>query len=176
MEERLKQRLIGGAVLVSLMVIFVPMLLEEKVVSKQSFSVQRIPEKPEAMRRPPEIKTILPKPIERVEKPATADEPVSEPIAAVPDPEQHIGKIERSTPGAWMVQVASFSKQENATKLVRKLKKAGMPAQMKAVTINDKPHYRVQMTPQLDKQEAENLVKRIKKKFGLDASVVRYTG
>ncbi|MEN8178548.1 MAG: SPOR domain-containing protein [Pseudomonadota bacterium] len=175
MEERLKQRLIGGAVLVSLIVIFVPMLLEDKVVSKRSFSETRIPEKPKVLQRPLETRTILPEPIARVEQ--EPPEPPPEKVEpARSDEDQRLGKIERLTPTAWMVQVASFSQQKNAKKLVDRLKKAGMSAQVKVVKINSKQHYRVQMLPQLDKNQAEKLVKRIQKKFGLKASVVRYAG
>ena len=180
MEERLKQRLIGGAVLVSLVVIFVPMLMEERVVSERTFARTKIPEQPKVLQpRPqPETNTILPKPIARVEPPEPLPEQVEpvKPVPVKPDEVQRFGKIERPTPTAWMVQVASFSKQQNAEKLVDKLKKAGMPAQVKTVQINNKQHHRVQMLPQLDKKQAEELVKRIKKKFGLKASVVRYAG
>ena len=177
MEERLKQRLIGGAVLISLVVIFVPMLLEERVVSEQNFSAAKIPDKPKMLQRAEETHSIMPKPIARMEPIPTespeqkieVDEPGEEkPATAIPG---------QTTPAAaWMVQVASFSRQENAERLVDELKHADMPAQVNVVRINHKQLYRVQMLPQLDKQEAEDLVKRIQKKFGLEASVVRYAG
>ncbi len=185
MEERLKQRLVGGAVLVSLVVIFVPMLMEERVVTERAFSETKIPEKPKIFQQQQESHAILPDPIARVDpvKPVEPVEPVeeAEPIpesveSSPPEEVQRFGKIERPTPSAWMVQVASFSKQQNAQKLVDKLNKAGMPAQVKEVRINSKLHYRVQMLPQLDKNQAEEVVNTIKKKFGLKASVVRYAG
>lgn len=80
----------------------------------------------------------------------------------------------RSTPAAWLVQVGSFTQQENATKLVEKLREADFPAQLQEVTIGGKRHYRVQMLPQLDKKDAEILIERIKKEFALTATLLRY--
>ena len=55
LEERLKQRLLGGAVLVALIVIFVPMLIDEPVDSRV-VADHRIPEKPVALEKSmPEI-------------------------------------------------------------------------------------------------------------------------
>lgn len=173
MEERLKQRLVGGAVLVSLIVIFVPMLVEEKVVSDTTFSKTNIPEKPKIQQRQLESHTILPKPITQ-KKPLEPSPEIEE--SAKLDDGKRFGKIERPTPAAWIVQVASFSRRENANKLGNRLSKAGMPVQLKEVVIKGKRHYRVQMLPQLDKKQAEKLVKRIKKEFDLKASVVRYAG
>ncbi|MEN8177011.1 MAG: caspase family protein [Pseudomonadota bacterium] len=83
-------------------------------------------------------------------------------------------KIGNPTPAFWQVQVASFSRRENAKKLINRLKESGMPAQLKEIEINGKRHYRVQMSPQQDKNQAVKLAKRIKKEFALHSSVVHY--
>lgn len=176
MEERLKRRLIGGAVLVALVVIFVPMLFEEQVVSERMFSKTKFPEKPESLQRQMESYRVLPEPVPAEVEPPEPPREESEPPAPKIDQDQKISKIERPTPTAWMVQVASFSRQENADKLVGKLKNAGMPAQWKEVTIEGKRLFRVQMFPQLEKKEAEKLLKRIETQFGLKATLIRYTG
>ncbi len=74
-----------------------------------------------------------------------------------------------------MIQVGSFSNQDNATKLVQRLRKAGldtMPPQ--PVIVNGKQLYRVKVGPELDKANAEKLLKEVKKVAGLQGTVIRY--
>jgi len=176
LEEQLKQRLVGGAVLVSLVVIFVPMLLDRPAETDHAISISEIPEKPKVLQRRLESRAILPEPIsqEKSEAPTTAS--VEPPQEVKPTGEKHSGKIERPSPSAWMVQVASFSKRENAQKLVERLQEADLPAQLKEVRIDGKRRYRVQMPPQVNKKEAEKIVERIKSEFKLTPSLVRYSG
>jgi cell division septation protein DedD len=73
------------------------------------------------------------------------------------------------------VQVASFTERDNAVRLVERLTKADIPAQLREVQIAGKPHYRVQMLPQLDRKQAETLIERIQKKFDLTPTLRRYS-
>jgi DedD protein len=174
LEERLKRRLVGGAVLVALVVIFVPMLFEENLVSERMFSETKIPDKPESLQRQLQSPTVLPEPVSVVTQ---TPEPVVEQSAPLEVEEKpKVGKVERPTPSAWMVQVASFSRQGNARKLIDRLGQAGMPAQLKEVVVKGKRLFRVQMFPQLNKKEAEKLVDEIEKQFGLKATLIRYAG
>jgi DedD protein len=84
-------------------------------------------------------------------------------------------ETKRSTPTAWLVQVASFPHQENAARLVERLREADMPAKLQEVMVAGKRHYRVQMLPQLDRKDAEKLIKRIKQEFKLTATLRRYS-
>lgn len=171
LEERLKQRLIGAAVLVALVVIFVPMLIDEPIDSKL-VSDHTIPAKPPALVKPmPEILPAKPpivKPVERVPevppKPA-APEPVKKPVAQ---------KEQRKSPTAWMIQVASLTVQKNAEKLVADLKKADLPAQLEKVAVAGKKHYRVRVGPEVDFKTAERMAKKIKRDFKLTPKVMRY--
>lgn len=176
MEEQLKQRLVGGAVLVSLIVIFVPMLMDDGVDSDPVPPQTRMPEKPKALQRPFNSRTILPEPITTENRLSPQVEKVTQPVPAKPAANTRTGKIDRPTPGAWLIQVASFSHKKNAQKLLEGLNKANLPAELKQVTIEGKRHYRVQILPQLDKKQAEEMVRKIKKKFNLEASLVRYSG
>jgi DedD protein len=194
LDEQLKRRLVGAAVIVSLIVIFVPMLLDDSVDSEQADLAPQIPDKPKALQHELPAQEILPDPIppapvtnEPVAPPAVESSPAeseqmtSEPIEQARSPSRmedsrDEGKTEaaRPTPAAWLVQVGSFTQQENATKLVEKLREADFPAQLQEVTIGGKRHYRVQMLPQLDKKDAEVLIERIKKEFALTATLLRY--
>ncbi len=176
MEEQLKQRLVGGAVLVSLIVIFLPMLLDDGVDSDPLLSQPRMPEKPKALQQGFNSQTILPEPITAENKLPLQVEKVTQPAPVKPAANTRTGKIDRPTPGAWLIQVASFSHKKNAQKLLEGLNKANLPAELKQVTIEGKRHYRVQILPQLDKKQAQEMVQKIKKKFNLKASLIRYSG
>jgi DedD protein len=175
LEERLKQRLIGAAVLVALVVIFVPMLIDEPVDSKL-VSDHSIPEKPAELTKP--VKAILP-PVPP-EQPAQADQaPNNPPVETKPPPPANLSEktsdlSERKTPAAWMIQVASLSVRKNAQKLVADLRKSEMPAQFDQVQIDGKTLYRVRVGPEVDFKTAERMADRIKAKFKLKPRVLRY--
>ena len=175
LEERLKQRLIGAAVLVALVVIFVPMLIDEPVDSKL-VADHDIPEKPKALLKPmPEILPAAPK----TETDKADAAPDKAPVASKPPPPKPLSarepdKNERKSPSAWMIQVASLSVRENAKKLVADLKKSDMPAQYDQVQIDGKTLYRVRVGPEVDFKTAERMAGQIKDKFKLKPRVMRY--
>ena len=176
LEERLKQRLLGGAVLVALIVIFVPMLIDEPVDSRV-VADHRIPEKPVALEKPmPEIlpPTLPSGPAEResMPEPPPMPDPPSQPVK--PAVTQPSPPPERSSPTAWMIQVASLTVKDNAQKLVADLKKADMPAQLESVKVDGKTHYRVRVGPEVDFKTAERMADKIKKDFKLAPKVLRY--
>ncbi|MGD8587922.1 MAG: SPOR domain-containing protein [Chromatiales bacterium] len=197
MDEQLKQRLVGAAVIVSLIVIFVPMLLEEPDDTEPVAVDTVIPDKPPALQRPLPSREILPQPVSPVPMTSVAEleqtppvdsavadeEPVSlestestsPASASKPRADDAGSKGGRSTPTAWLVQVASFTQKENASRLVERLRQADMPAQVQEVMIAGKRHYRVQMLPQLDRKDAEKLIKQINQKFKIKATLRRYS-
>ncbi len=179
LEERLKQRLLGGAVLVALVVIFVPMLIDEPVDSK-IVSDHRIPPKPEAIEQP--MPAILPPPLEEAGNPPTVSAPLPEeakPVAAAPPPPPPpkpptSEPDDKASPSAWMIQVASLTVRENAEKLASDLKKAGLPAVTERVKVEGKTHYRVRVGPEVNHQTALSMAERIKREFKLTPKVMRY--
>ena len=174
LEERLKQRLLGGAVLVALVVIFVPMLIDEPVDSKV-VSDHHIPAKPEAIEKP--MPTILPSPpaqtgteagAPKVQPPAERSQTLAPPVVEKP------ARPEKRSPTAWMIQVASLTVQDNAEKLVADLKKAKLPATVEKVVLDGKRHYRVRVGPEVDHQTAMSMAEQIKRDFKLKPKVLRY--
>ncbi|PUB91121.1 MAG: hypothetical protein DBP01_04035, partial [gamma proteobacterium symbiont of Ctena orbiculata] len=176
MEERLKQRLLGGAVLVALVVIFVPMLIEEPV-ERRADSDYTIPVKPALNKSKPEKRIQQPKAAEpqpvpaitkpepqKISKPAPtvtkeAKPSVSKPVKATGDTSN------RPSPTAWMIQVASLTNEKNAENLVKRLRKADLPAQMEKVRLNGKLHYRIRVGPEVDHRLAEKMLAKIKTAF-----------
>jgi DedD protein len=190
LDERLKQRLLGGAVLVALMVIFVPMLIEEPV-DQQIVSDHALPVKPQPFQvepSRPEPRLENPRPEESSIAAPPAQEPsvslpvtqAAPPVASqpaepqAPDTTPTADTPERPSPSAWMIQVASLTREDNARKLVKDLRKADLPAQMEKARIDGKTHYRVRVGPEVDHRLAEQMVEKINKQFKLKPKLMRY--
>ncbi|MCG8036799.1 MAG: SPOR domain-containing protein [Candidatus Thiodiazotropha taylori] len=191
LEERLKQRMLGGAVLVALVVIFVPMLIDEPVEQRDK-STHAIPIKPQSQQHQPVASQPAEKPEQKtVPKAAPAKaaaetvskakpEPKAKPVASKKSVEKSEPKPSgkqtkpRPSPTAWIIQVASLTNESNANKLVQRLRKADLPAQMAPVKLNGKPHYRVRVGPEVDHRLAEKMLAKIKREFKLNPKLMRY--
>jgi DedD protein len=185
LEERLKQRLLGGAVLVALIVIFVPMLIEEPVET-YTISDHSVPTMPAVKKTMPEKRVQQSKvtesrpamTLEEAPQPQeiTKPEPIVTPPEAKPvtEPIKAENRRDKPSPTAWIIQVASLTNEKNAEKLVKDLRKAEMPAQMEKVRLNGKPHYRVRVGPEVDHRLAEKMVTKIKQTFKLNRKLMRY--
>jgi len=193
MDVLLKQRLVGATVLVALGVIFVPLILEgpsqtlvpemealpepgDQVISAplESFPA------PDAIPAEPDTAIILtdPQPAAVSEAPAEPAQPVaepepeSEPVVAAPEPET---KPAKSAPlGSWVVQMGSFSSEQNALRLRDKLRKNGFVTQVEKARIDGKQRFRVRVGPFLERAEAEQSRKQIKDKLTLKGRVLSY--
>lgn len=189
MDEGLKRRLIGAVVLASLAVIFVPMLFEEPP--------SQPPPLPPLPSKPPEVD--FASPMLREEVPAvtplapreTVPEPAPAPLAAPPEPapvadaQQPVSRpaaepapepIEpRTGLTAWVVQAASLSSQENADRLVARLREANLPTpDPELVDIKGKRFYRVRVGPVVERAEAEAMLGRVSEIAGTRAQVQQY--
>jgi DedD protein len=175
LDERLKQRLLGGAVLVALVVIFVPMLIDEPVDSKL-VSDHRIPPKPKEIDKP--MPSILPPPPDASKAPVVvaAKPPAAKTSEAVKETSgKQAVTSKRKPPAAWIIQVASLTVEKNARQLVKDLRKADLPAQLQTVDMDGKRHYRVRVGPEVHHKTALKLADRIKREFKLTPKVLRYS-
>ena len=75
---------------------------------------------------------------------------------------------------SWVVQVGSFSKQENAISLRNKIQKMGISSFISEAQSSTGRVYRVRVGPELKRSLADDLRKKIHKKFKLDGIVIRY--
>ncbi|WP_316364601.1 SPOR domain-containing protein [Candidatus Thiodiazotropha sp. CDECU1] len=186
LEERLKQRLLGGAVLVALVVIFVPMLIDEPIerrtVSDHTIPVKPAQKKATPVKRVQPLNVAKPQPEKITKSESTGTKPaklkeVKPPEAKLPEAKpKPVAKntSTRPSPTAWMIQVASLTNEKNAKKLVKELRKADLPAQMERVRLKGKQHYRIQVGPEVDHRLAEKMVAKIKKAFKLNPKLMRY--
>lgn len=177
LEQGLKERLVGAAVLVILAVIFVPMLLdtrEEKGINIQGSNIPPIPEDmPEEITQPV------------FKKPSSIDSPISdgreltedgesEPLAKDSEMTDNLRIADDVGISAWVVQVGSFASRENAEGLNNDLRKAGYRSFIEPLKKSGKTTYRVRIGPELKRSDAESIRTKVKKEFSLDGILLNY--
>jgi DedD protein len=101
--------------------------------------------------------------------------PVAEPAAQEQQPAHAADAEPEAGPlGSWVVQVGSFSSQQNAIGLRDKLRDGDFTTQVEKVRVAGKTHYRVRVGPFLERGEAEQKRKQLADKFKLSGRVLSY--
>lgn len=185
-DTRLKQRLIGAVVLVSLAVIFIPMILSGGDPAAKRSPDTAIPDAPEHEfvsriipldKQAPEPGPIVaPKAEEKPDKKATAKAPVKKEVVAEvkPKPVEKPAKkqatvakvsppkVSKTVP-AWVVQVGSFGSKDNAYSLRDKLRGKGFTSFVDSIHKDGKTKYRVRVGPEVKKENADKLLTSVEK-------------
>lgn len=197
MERRLKERLIGVAVLVMLAVILIPMILDDSSERDIAITKTNIPARPKddfnSRIVPLKESDLTPIPEKATAKADTEplldalpdDVPVNQSEAmSAPEPEKEIEKkstqlSEKAVSNnmgvtAWVVQLGSFSSEENAKGLNEKLRKSGYPAFVEPVKRGSTTAFRVRVGPEILRSDAETLKQKLKKSMQIDGIVIRY--
>jgi DedD protein len=180
-DEGLKKRLVGAAVLASLVVIFVPMLIDDPLDPNPE--LRAIPAAPgskdfASSMLSEEVVPPKPLPIRRVEpQPEPVVEEIEAPVVEkTPEPAREVATV-APKPGlaAWVVKVGSFSNQDNADALVEKLREAGFQTpDAERIELRGKVLYRVSVGPMVRKEKAEKLLPEIDKVSGTKGQVARF--
>lgn len=189
MEERLKQRLVGAAVLVSCGVMLAPMVLDRPDEPERLIRASNIPPKPEKVFRTriapvSEAEILGPKPEADVsaggtgkglgeEEEAAAAESVAR-TSAAGDVADATEAVARPGLSAWAVQLGSFVDAANALALRDRLRTQGYPAFVESVRVGDRKIMRVYVGPQLLRAKAAESQKRLEKEVDLRGLIVRY--
>lgn len=201
-DNRLKQRIVGAIVLVSLAVIFIPMILTGSKDTGNSPAETNIPEKPERDfvsriipldRQAPQPAPLLAEPPAAVPTPSKTPAPeaaapspgtaASEPPAVTPAPaEPAVNTVPQAAPApvvaktvsAWVVQVGVFSSKDNAYALRDKLRKQGFDAFVDPQHEGDTTAYRVRVGPEVKRESAEATQATLQKSAGLKGFVTKY--
>lgn len=159
MEHSLKQRLIGATVLVSLAVIFIPMLIGEDPERRQEIQLE-IPKPP--TQNQSKILPLPEKPVEELVK-IDVQKPETSPAMPPPPVEQPTPKAEPKIAG-WVVQVGSFSSRDNADNFSKALKTSGFKSFVKSADASGKTTYKVLVGPVSSREQAEQLSAKLKDK------------
>ena len=184
MREDLKKRLIGAAVLASLAVIFIPMLLEEETVIDSKISSTNIPKRIKPSEPAPVIQTEKLDQVREQQDYGTSIQPskdaeVMEIVDSSGDnvaaeSSESLPVTTRTGLTSWMVQVGSFSSQDNANKIVEQLRKAGYDTHLETAQVKNRKVFRVRVGPEIDRNNADRIAKEVSKKFFVNAKVLRY--
>ncbi|RJQ48371.1 MAG: hypothetical protein C4528_02610 [Gammaproteobacteria bacterium] len=178
-----KHRLTGAIILVILAVIFVPMLLDGE--SPTTITETNIPPKPDEFSSkviPLDkiIQPVLPETFPSVssapsQPPETAPAAAPTPPAAEPAPAAP-GKTQgaASKPGAWVVQLGSFSSEQNAMALRDQLRTKGYTAFVEKTKSGAAPLYRVNVGPELERARAEATRDALEKDMKQKGMVLHY--
>ena len=187
MKRALKERIIGAAVLVIVVVLVVPVFLdgppaEGEIVSEhvplpgqadqdtKTVVLDRDRSSPvpsngnnQAAETTPAPVAQQPEPEPAVERPAP--QPVVEQASEEPAP------VDSSSTGMWAVQLGSFGNQENAERLAAELRKQGHAAFLSQVMASGGQLHRVRIGPQKDRPSAEAVAAELMK-AGHDVKVL----
>lgn len=195
MDEQLKQRLVGAAVLVLLAVIFVPMILDRPAEPEVRIEHPQLPARSEAefnsrivpLSQPQTslVEAERKRQAAAERKPAESSAPIAaagkapvtkEKIAPSPPPEPAKAQPPEGAPTAWAIQLGSFSSAKNAIALRDSLKKKGYVAFIETVRVDGKEITRVFVGPELARERAGELVKKLQAETELKGMVVQYPG
>ena len=197
---RLRQRLWGAAVLIALLVIFLPLLLDGAGSESQYRRVERLRAEPprvidaQGVLEPAEpvtdrsndVETVRPIAVEAVDNEVMVKDPVIVPndtsgLAAQPqnpaiEPSPQVEPLVKQSAEplkAWVVQAGSFGDEVNALAVRDKLRRAGFPS---FVTPTDSatPLYRVRVGPMINLQQAEINRDKVMQLLSREAIVVSY--
>jgi DedD protein len=187
MDQKLKHRLTGAIILVSLAVIFIPVILEGPD-NEWAPLTHSIPEPPQLdykarMNVPQPVEVPAPAPVKpaREAVPEPVDAPV-EPASGKPDvptPEPESAVSETSSTEAlsgWYVQVGSFSLELNASGLSKRLKLSGYDARLQKTSTATGYAYRVMVGPSKSREVAEKLRDRLASERQLEGIVINNPG
>jgi DedD protein len=201
MNQLLKQRLVGAVVLVSLAVIFIPIILEGPD-DEWSPRTQGMPEPPQItyhtegeaklplpVEEPPQVVspvpaglTAEPPPQAGAEIPATTPSPppAAGPAAAAPEPAPvPASKSPPPAPvatGDWAIQIGRFNQRLNAQGLRDRLKKAGYAAFLQEDRTDSGKSWRVLVGPLKTRGDAEKIRDELASKRQLKGFVIQNKG
>ncbi len=174
MDRRVKERLIGAAILVALVVLLVP----EFLTGPHHANVAPAAAEPQSTTRtywvdaahvdsappapqPPSASVALPEPLPAAPAAASAP-PASAPQSAarapVPAPSQAAAKAGGA---GWTVQLGSFASKANAESLVRQLKSEGFNVYIASVGTAAAQRYRVRLGPIADRGSASAIMAKL---------------
>jgi len=179
MDQSLKHRLTGAIILVSVAVIFIPVILEgpDNEWAPLSHSI------PEAPQMDFKAHLDVPAPIPAPDKPVAVQKPAEPEKTAVPVPESkpEPEPAKQAQPATeslsgWYVQVGSFSQELNASGLGKRLELSGYETRLQKATTKTGYAWRVMVGTGKTRGAAEKLRDRLAKDHQLKGIVINNPG
>ena len=190
MHRRLKERLIGAAVLVMLAVIFIPMILDNTSQTETTITQSNIPARSDDefnsriipitgssesdTQQAPAVAQPIPEK-ETVSVAVVTTRPVEEETAQREQSRKNPkSKIEDVGLTAWVVQLGSFTNETNAKTLNDELRKAGFSSFVEPLKQGPKLIYRVRVGPELLRSDAQLLKDKLDSRLKMDGIILAY--
>ena len=172
MDTKLKQRLTGAVILTSLAIILLPLLLDGTEEDRASIATN-IPAPPEIDLEDITVEDIMWK-IEQMEKASEARLPKE-----VEDETNYYAATDHmldknQLPVNWSLQLGSFRKEDNATRLRAQLRGQNYRSYILHTSTNDGETYRVFVGPSSSKETLVKMNQKIEAKLKLKGRIVRY--
>ena len=193
MEKQLKERIFGAVVIVSLIVIFVPMLLnpeeDESYILEDSLTIAPNESTQEIALGIPESVLAIQAQTEAIQQQLYADDfvepeqPSTDQIAQnapVDDIEALVNRIQDTKMAsivnnkAWVVQLATFADEKNAKNLVKELNSKGFSAYMRETHGQTQDFTRVLVGPEADRQKAERLKATLVTAYKMEGMIIPF--
>lgn len=188
MKQGTKQRVVGTIVIVSLALIFLPIIFDGQG-SLQTQTASRIPEQPvvpilpEPQQSRPviisdaDLVAIETKPeSELVTK--TIEESISDPIEVSASESAFTRDIPTlnpaGLPNGWSIRLGSFSEASNASDLMQRLQTAGYKAYIRDIDSEQAELTGVFVGPWLERALVNDYIDQLRDEFQLEGMVVRY--
>lgn len=194
LDAKSKYRLIGAGLLIASSAVLLPLVLDGERPEELNVQIS-VPERPVF----PEVAIAPVQPVAELDEqaafedldvndiqlinveqanespqPAKPANKVVEPVKAEPTPEPKPIEVKKEVAPIgerWTLQVATFGKQDNATRTLKKLQDAGYPAYV----MNTNSLYKVFVGPELKREASERMKDKVLKEFKLSGIVVKYS-
>ena len=175
MDQKLKERLIGIIVFISLAVIFIPIFLTEPVnlVMEDKNNLSDSGNSEFVSKLKPVDDTNQESDIGNVEYSVSVEQ-IPEAAVNVISSKSDAPRTDEVGQMNWIVQIGSFSNKENAEKLNLRAKNAGFRSFINPITQNNKIMHQVCLGPEYDEVDANKLHNEIKDKMKLNGIVKKY--
>jgi DedD protein len=188
--DGLKQRLVGAFVILSLAVIFLPMIFDDPHEVKK-VTIESVPPKPKfqniVIEKPerPTFKVVDIDPEDRKVKKVDQINIIKDDVESVTKvvPKTISGQSEPIKPkvshlpifkNIWMVQLGTFTQTKNAYDLRDRLRKDGYDGHAKDIEIKGENAVRVFSGPFVNKKEAEKMKKKLDKKYKVKSLIIYF--
>lgn len=160
MNQQLKERLVGAAILSLLAVLFLPLIFDERIKSLEVGTAN-----------------IKKSPFNEVRDSGKTDKAIKN----IEVPEERVlnhraqsvrEELLSGNQSIWVIQVGSFTAEDNATALRRQIRKAGFSAIIQDSNGKGGAIYRVRIGPFLRRPEAEKSLMQLQSKLGLKDGII----
>jgi len=171
---KLKQRLIGAVIIISLAIIILPILLDGNQEERIQLT-RRVPPPP-AIEVAPFNPADLKADMDRIEQESarTIPQRSANPVDSESLDAQALALDSDGLPVAWSLQVAAFQSEENAVRLREELRDRGYQSYRVDGDSEEGPVSRVLVGPALQRASLERIQHQIEEEFGLKGKIIRY--